>query len=139
MKAFKIATKAHEGQKDKAGQPYILHPLYIASQMETPEEFMTALLHDVVEDTEYTPEDLLHEGIPEIVVEAVVRLTHEKGTPYLEYVDSLRENEIARTVKNADLKHNADLRRLPFVTDEDLKRNEKYKKAIEIIKEEAKL
>ncbi|MED3634536.1 GTP pyrophosphokinase [Bacillus thuringiensis] len=133
--AHEIAKKAHAGQVDKAGVDYIKHPEAVASFVNTAEEKATAYLHDVLEDTEITDADLLSAGIPHNVVEAVQVLTKEKYMPYFEYLSRVKENSLARTVKLADLKHNSDRSRLARITDKDLKRLEKYRKAIQFLGE----
>ncbi|WP_336770678.1 HD domain-containing protein [Bacillus bombysepticus] len=133
--AYEIAQKAHAGQVDKAGMDYIKHPEAVASFVNTNEEKATAYLHDVLEDTELTANDLLSAGIPHNVVEGVQVLTKEKYTPYFEYLCRVKENSLARTVKLADLKHNSDRSRLARITDKDLKRLEKYRKAIQYLGE----
>lgn len=132
--AHEIAKKAHAGQVDKAGMDYIKHPEAVASFVNTTEEKATAYLHDVLEDTQITAADLLNAGIPHNVVEVVQVLTKEKYTPYFEYLSRVKENSLARTVKLADLKHNSDRSRLARITDKDLKRLEKYRKAIKFLK-----
>ena len=133
--AYEIAQKAHAGQVDKAGMDYIKHPEAVASFVNTNEEKATAYLHDVLEDTELTANDLLSAGIPHNVVEAVQVLAKAKYTPYFEYLCRVKENSFARTVKLADLKHNSDRSRLARITDKDLKRLEKYCKAIQYLGE----
>ncbi|WP_306008531.1 HD domain-containing protein [Bacillus sp. MMSF_3353] len=133
--AHEIAKTAHAGQVDKAGIDYIKHPETVASFVNTTEEKATAYLHDVLEDTEITANDLLSAGIPHNIVEAVQVLTKEKYTPYFEYLSKVKENSLARTVKLADLKHNSDRSRLARITDKDLKRLEKYRKAIQFLEE----
>lgn len=132
--AMRLAYEAHHGQVDKDGLPYIYHPLHLAEQM--PDEITTiaALLHDTVEDTNLTIDDLRAEGFPAEAIEAVRRLTHEDSVPYLDYIRALRDNPIAVTVKLADLVHNSDLTRMSTITDKDLERREKYQKAINILK-----
>lgn len=135
-KAYVIACAAHSGQVDKAGQPYINHPYTVAEQM--PDEITTAVafLHDVLEDNKnFTAKDLEELGVPKKVVENVVYLTRPAGSSYMEYIRSLRDKPVAKTVKLADLRHNSDLKRLPEVTEEDLKRAKKYQKAIRILSE----
>ena len=132
-KAMKIAFDAHRGQTDRAGIDYVNHPLHLAEQMETESETCAAFLHDVVEDSSWTIEMLAAEGIPNDALEAIKLLTHKEGVPYVEYVESLKDNEIARKVKLADLEHNSDLSRLPEVSEEDLTRVRKYYKAIELL------
>lgn len=106
-KAMNLAYEAHHGQLDKSGTPYIFHPIHLAEQMEDEYSCCAALLHDVVEDTAVTLEDL-RKDFPEEVVEAVRLLTHEKSVPDEEYLLAIRENPIARKVKLADNAHNAD-------------------------------
>ncbi|PEE69017.1 GTP pyrophosphokinase [Bacillus thuringiensis] len=127
--AHEIAKKAHAGQVNKAGIDYIKHPEAVASFVNTAEEKATAYLHAVLEDTEITTVDLLNAGILHNVVEAVQVLTKEKYTPYFEYLSKVKENSLARTVKLADLEHNPDGSRFARITDKDLKRLEKYRKA----------
>lgn len=107
-KAIRIAYRAHEGAVDTSGIPYILHPVHLAEQMEDEYTTVVALLHDVVEDTDVTLDDLRREGFPEAVLEAVALMTHGEDVPYLEYVAAIKENPIARAVKLADLRHNMD-------------------------------
>ncbi|MFG5918610.1 HD domain-containing protein [Sneathia vaginalis] len=128
--ALKIATEAHKGQVDKAGVPYINHPLTVASLVDTEEEKIVALLHDTIEDTSITEQDLIDYGFPNEIVEAVKLLTHNKNVPYMDYVAKIKDNELARKVKIADLTHNSDLSRLKEITDKDKKRYEKYQKAL---------
>ena len=136
-KAMKIAYDAHHGQTDKSGVPYIFHPIHLAEQMEDEQTTCVALLHDVVEDTDVTLEEL-EAKFPKEITEAVQLMTHEKGVDYFEYVRRLKSNPIARTVKLADLKHNSDQSRLADVTAaiSDEKRvamKEKYRRAEEIL------
>ena len=114
-KAMKIAYRKHHGTVDKAGLPYIFHPYHLAEQMGDDEyAICTALLHDVVEDTDMTFEKLEQEGFPEEVITALKCLTHEEGVPYLgAYIERIKANPLARKVKLADLEHNLDSTRLP--------------------------
>ena len=128
-RAMELAYRAHHGQFDKNGVPYVFHPFHLAEQMDTEETVTAALLHDVVEDTDYTLEDLRAMGFPDPVLEALSLLTHDPSVPYMEYVKRLKNNPIARAVKLADLTHNSDLSRLPAVTEKDLARVEKYRRA----------
>lgn len=129
-KAMEISCKAHEGQKDKGGFPYIHHPLYVAAGMQNEIEAAVALLHDVIEDSDFTAEQLLDAGIPWVVVEAVQTLTHQQDEKYMAYIERIRENPIACHVKAADLQHNIDLSRLQTVTEKDIQRINKYKIAL---------
>ena len=132
-KAMIFAYQAHQGQTDKSGLPYIYHPMHIAEQMEDESTTVCALLHDVVEDTHYTLEDLIKQGYPSEIIEALSLLTHNKGIPYMDYVRKINSNKIASTVKLADLQHNSDLSRLEVIDDDALKRIEKYRKAMQIL------
>ena len=131
--ALSIATQAHEGQLDKAGVDYIEHPIYVASQVDTEEEKAVALLHDVIEDSPVSAEELLQAGLPETVVTAVQVLTKEKEQDYQTYLETVKKNPLARVVKLADLKHNSDLSRLSSITEKDRERLKKYKKAIDFL------
>ena len=125
-----VASKAHRNQSDRAGVPYIKHPETVAAMVTTDEEKAVAYLHDVIEDTPLTLEDLKKQGFPSTVINAVALLTKQKGQSYQDYLEGVKENALARKVKLADLKHNSDLTRLHVVTDADIKRYEKYQKAI---------
>ena len=134
--ALQICCSAHRNQVDKSGMPYIIHPLHLAEQMETEEEVCTALLHDVVEDTACTFQDLAQAGIPDTVLQALLLLTRDPHIHYLDYVARLRKNPIARRVKLADLAHNSDLARLENVTARDRKRVLKYRIAQAILEDD---
>ena len=131
--ALSIATKAHRGQFDKVGIDYIEHPIFVASQVDSEEEKAVALLHDVIEDSSVTAEELLNAGLPETVVTAVQILSKKKGQAYQTYLKTVKSNPLARAVKLADLKHNSDLSRLETITDKDLEGLEKYKKTIDYL------
>ena len=133
-KAMKLCYEAHKNQVDKSGLPYVFHPAHVAEQMTDEATTIVALLHDVVEDTDYTLEDLAAEGFEKEILEAVALMTHEDDVPYLDYVAKLKNNPIARAVKLADLAHNSDLSRISEVDDETRKRLEKYKKATALLK-----
>ena len=134
-KALKLCFEAHKDQKDKSDMPYVFHPFHLAEQMETEETTIVALLHDVVEDTDYTLDDLAKMGFDKPIVEALALLTHDDATPYTDYVLAAKQNPIAKAVKLADLRHNSDLSRLDTVTDKALERREKYLKAIALLEE----
>lgn len=110
-KAMKIAYAAHHGQADKAGLPYIFHPIHLAEQMEDEISCCAALLHDVAEDTDVTMEELAKE-FPEAVIDILKLLTHEEGVPYFDYVRAIRANPIAAKIKLADIAHNSDQTRI---------------------------
>ena len=132
-KALQFAYQAHHGRTDKSGLPYIHHPLHLAEQMTEEYAAVCALLHDVVEDTQYTFDDLEKEDFPEEVLAALRLLTHDDSADYLDYIRAIRNNPIAAAVKKADLRHNSDLSRLASVTENDLSRAEKYKEALSIL------
>ena len=127
-KALRIMCEKHAGQKDKSGLPYLLHPFHVAEQMDEEDGVAAALLHDVVEDTGTTFEELEQEGFPKRVLDALRLLTHKDGVDYYEYVKEIAKNDLARKVKIADLEHNMDLGRLDEIRPRDLERIEKYKK-----------
>ena len=128
-KAMILAAKGHRGQMDKGGQPYILHPVRVMLQCRTMEEKTVAMLHDLLEDTDYTEQDLKAEGFSDAVVAAVVCLTKAEGEDYAEYIERICENKLAARVKLADLMDNMDLNRLPGLTPKDFQRLEKYLRA----------
>lgn len=134
-KALKISFNAHKNQVDKSGMPYVFHPFHLAEQMDDEYSVCVALLHDVVEDTDITIEDLRAEGFPKEVNNAIKLMTHSDSVQYLDYVKTIKNNPIARKVKLADLKHNSDLSRLDKIDDKALERVAKYKKAIKILQE----
>jgi|GEM_PF-251850 len=125
-----IATTAHKGQVDKAGRPYILHPIRLMMQMDTDVERSAALLHDVIEDTAFSRKDLESMGIPDEVLEALELLTKPQGKSYMEFVSRVKSNPVARKVKIADITDNMNINRLENVTDTDLQRVKKYHKAL---------
>ena len=132
-KALKLCFEAHKDQTDKTGLPYVFHPFHLAEQMEDEYTTVTALLHDVVEDTDYTLQDLQNMGYPDEVIQALTLLTHDDSSEYMDYVKRLKNNPIARAVKLADLKHNSDLSRYDKIDGNAIKRTAKYKQAIEIL------
>jgi len=131
-KAMKIAYEAHKDQYDRAGVPYVFHPIHLAEEMDTEETCIAALLHDVVEDTNVTFAELEKE-FSKPVIDALKLLTHDENVDYIDYVKEIKKNPIAIKVKIADLKHNSDITRLDNFSEKDLKRNEKYKKALQIL------
>ncbi|MBR2024940.1 MAG: GTP pyrophosphokinase [Clostridia bacterium] len=132
-KALKLCFEAHKNQVDKTNMPYVFHPFHLAEQMKDEYSTVCALLHDVVEDTDYTFKDLENMNFPKEVIEALKLLTHEESVPYMDYVKALSVNPIAKAVKIADLTHNSDTSRLDVVDEYALKREEKYKKALEFL------
>ena len=134
-KALKLCFEAHKEQKDKSGMPYVFHPFHLAEEMTTEETTIVALLHDLVEDTNYTIEDLTQMGFDQAITDAIALMTHAEGVDYMDYVRKIKSNPIARKVKLADLRHNSDLSRLDAVDEKALQRREKYIKAIELLSE----
>jgi (p)ppGpp synthase/HD superfamily hydrolase len=132
-KAIEIAARAHTGQVQKNGLPYILHPLRIMFQVDLLEDKMVAVLHDVVEDTDVTLDDLRQAGFSEEVVEGVRLMTRVDGQDYGEYIEAIKANPIARNVKLADMRNNIDLLRIPELNNNDLKRSRKYHKYIRFL------
>lgn len=129
-RAIKLCFKAHEGQVDKSGLPYAHHPLHLAEQMDDEDSTVVALLHDVVEDTDYTVKDIKGMGFGSDVVDALTLLTHNPEVPYFDYIKGIVPNPIARKVKRADLEHNSDITRLNHEpTKTDRKRISKYRLA----------
>mgnify|MGYP002870196899 CR=1 FL=1 len=139
-KAFNFARQAHKGVRRLSGEPYIMHPIAVA-QIACAEiglgstSICAALLHDVVEDTDYTIGELREMGFPKPAIDAVELLTHDEAVPYMEYVAKLKDDPIAKAVKLADLKHNSDLSRIDHVTEKDLQRIEKYRKAAALLED----
>jgi len=135
-KALRIAYDAHKEQVDKAGIPYIFHPFHLAEQMETEDEVIVALLHDVVEDTGITLEDLYEHGFSKNVLDAISLLTHNDGSEYMDYIQKIKPNQLAKKIKLADLRHNSDRARVDFpdnVNERMSSRWEKYENAIKYL------
>lgn len=129
-KAIIIASEAHNGQLDKSGKPYILHPLRVMLNVEGGiKEQCAAVLHDVLEDTYITLEYITEQGFDDDIITALKLLTRDHNEDYMDYILKLKHNTIARTVKLADLKDNMDMSRIPNPTERDFIRLEKYKKA----------
>ena len=137
-KALRISFEAHKDQFDKSGIPYVYHPYEVASGLNTEEAVCVALLHDVVEDTDMTFDDLAQEGFGENIIDALKLLTHADDTPYFEYIKAVKQNPLATAVKLADLKHNSTRSRMDVITDRDEKRYLKYAQAIEMLTEDKK-
>lgn len=128
-KSLEMALRAHAGQKDKAGKAYILHPLRLMHRMDSEEEMAVALLHDVIEDTDITEQDLLSEGVPPKVVAAVKCLTKQNGERYDDFITRVSKNNLAAKIKLADLEDNIDVLRLNSLAEKDLQRIAKYHQA----------
>ena len=137
-KALRLCFDSHKEQTDKTGMPYVFHPFHLAEQMDDEISTVCALLHDVVEDTDTSFEDLSDMGFPSEVIEVLKLLTHTDGVPYMDYIERISSNQIATKVKIADLTHNSDLTRMSpdEIDDYALKRNEKYKAALKLLKRE---
>lgn len=132
-RAIVIAAEAHRGQVDKAGEVYLLHPLRVMLRMKTEEERIAAVLHDLVEDTDWQLEDLRAEGFSEAVLRAVDHLTRREGEVFHLFAKRAALDPIARAVKRADLEDNLDLSRIPHPTEGDLARMAKYRQALKIL------
>lgn len=130
--AFLVAYTAHYGQTDKTGVPYIRHPKTVASFLEDETDKIIALLHDVMEDTFLTEEDL-RPVFGDEIVDVLKLLTRQKDEDYFTYIDRIGTNERAKRVKLADLRHNSDISRIPNPTKKDFERLEKYEKAVRIL------
>lgn len=130
--AIKIASTAHNKQFDKAGEPYIFHPLHLMMQCKDNLHRIVAVLHDVIEDSSFTLEFLKDYFSEEIII-AVDCLTHRKDEDYFDYIERIKPNNLACYIKCLDLFHNMDLDRLKVVTDEDKERQKKYRKAYNIL------
>ena len=124
--ALELAVEKHKNQTDKAGNPYILHPLHVMEHVNSKEGKIVAILHDIIEDTDVTEDYLLKIGLSKRIVDAVVALTRSEDIDYQEYIKTLSSNPLAKEVKLADLEHNMDLKRLPTLEKKDLERNRKY-------------
>lgn len=124
--ALELAVEKHKNQTDKAGNPYILHPLHVMENVNSKEGKIVAILHDIIEDTDVTEDYLLKIGLSKRIVDAVVALTRSEDIDYQGYIKTLSSNPLAKEVKLADLEHNMDLKRLPTLEKKDLERNRKY-------------
>lgn len=134
-KAIEIAINAHRGQKDKSGKSYILHPLTLMIGCKNEKQRIVAVLHDVVEDSNYRLEDIMDLGFDIEIIEALDCLTHRKNEDYFDYIKRVKTNELATYVKCLDLVHNCDINRLKTITEKDIKRVEKYTKALQILRD----
>lgn len=128
-RAIKLAEKYHKGQFDKGGNPYIEHPLRVMENVESIEEKVLAVLHDVLEDCDVSKDQLIKAGIPEHLVEKLEILCKGKNEKYFDYIDRIKTDQSTINVKLSDLNDNMNLKRLKEVTEKDINRIEKYKKA----------
>lgn len=133
--AMKIAYKAHKEQFDKGGIPYIFHPIVVAQQMVCEVSTVVALLHDVVEDSDWTFKMLSEHGVSKDALASLKLLTRVKSMSYDDYIGNIKSDDIARKVKIADIKHNMDLSRLNSISDKDLERLDKYTRALSVLEE----
>jgi (p)ppGpp synthase/HD superfamily hydrolase len=133
-KAYELANNLHRGQVDKSGQPYIDHLIEVANQVDSVEAVMVALLHDAMEDQGVTRRFLISQGFPDAVIEAISLLT-KIDDDYMSYIQRIKQNDLARVVKIADMRHNSDLSRLKSVSEKDIARKEKYLKSIELLQD----
>ena len=129
QRAIEIAVSAHQGQRQPNGLPYVLHPLKLMLAMNSIPSQIVAVLHDVVEDSEWTLAQLANEGFSPEIIAALDCLTHRSSEDYFAYIDRIKPNPIARQVKLADLKDNMDIQRLPNLRDRDLDRLRQYHQA----------
>ena len=135
-RAIQIAVEAHAGAKDRGGKAYILHPISVMMRCETDEEKIVAILHDVVEDTDWTFGALREEGFTDTIIEALKTVTkHSDDEDYDEFIQRSSKNEIGRKVKIADLRENLDVTRIGKLTDKDIERINKYKRALKTLTE----
>lgn len=125
-KAIQIAIEAHEGQTDKAGAPYILHLIRVMNAGQTENEKICGILHDLVEDTKWTFEDLKKEGFSEEVISVLKCVTKQTNEPYTQFIERIKKNPLAVKVKINDLKDNMDITRLTFISEKDTQRLNKY-------------
>jgi len=131
--ALRIAIRAHEGQRDKSGREYVMHPIRVAERCKDPKAKIVALLHDTIEDTDVTAEYLRSQGFPEEIIEGVLSVTKQEGEEgeenYEDFVLRAAKNPLGKEVKLADLEDNMDIRRLKNITDDDVARLRKYLRA----------
>ena len=134
-RAIEIAQEAHKGVKDKGGHDYINHPIRVMHAMSNDQEKIVAILHDVVEDSDWTFDRLKEKGFEDSVIESLRCVTkYSEEEDYQEFIKRAATNKIATKVKMADIEDNLDLSRLGTLTDKDLTRIEKYKKALKYLK-----
>ncbi len=136
QRAIEIAEEAHRGQTDKAGEPYISHPMRVMDAASTDDERIVGVLHDVVEDSAWTFEMLSAEGFPPHIITALRHITKLPSEPYDKFIARVKNNPLATAVKLNDLSDNMDIRRLPYLSDKDIKRLKRYLKAYKKLKGE---
>lgn len=128
-RALQIAIRAHEGQMDKSGREYVMHPIRVAERCKDLRAKIVALLHDTIEDTDVTPDYLHSQGFPDEIIEGVLSVTKREGESYEDFVSRAALNPLGREVKRADLEDNMDIRRLETISDDDVNRLRIYLKA----------
>ncbi len=133
-KAMKIMFDAHKEQVDKGGVPYVFHPWHVAEQMMDEASTIVALLHDVVEDTDMTIEDMKSYDFDSEIIDALATMTHPQGVDYYEYIKNVAQNELATKVKIEDLKHNLDDSRLEVITDKINHKRDQYKASLNFLR-----
>jgi (p)ppGpp synthase/HD superfamily hydrolase len=133
-RAIEIAVNGHRGQFDKAGKPYILHPLRVMVSLDNEDEMICAILHDIIEDTGIRAQGLIDEGFNQKIIDAILSVTKSDiDIDYFDFIRRAKENPIGRKVKIADLKDNLNLNRISNPSTEDFKRTERYRKALYIL------
>lgn len=135
-KALKLCFEAHKEQVDKSGMPYVFHPFHVAEEMDDEETTVVALLHDLIEDTDYTLDDLRNMGFSNKVVEAIEAMTHLPEVSYEDYLRNIKRNPIAKKVKLADVRHNSDQTRLDVIDERAEYWKKKYQFAYQVLCEE---
>jgi (p)ppGpp synthase/HD superfamily hydrolase len=126
-KAFGLALKAHLNQKDRYGQPYIFHPVRVMIKMDNEKEKVVAILHDVIEDSEFTYQDLCDSGFSPEIIDAVASISKQDDEEYFDYIKRVMENPIAVKVKLGDLEDNMDIRRIEIISENDIERLKAYR------------
>ena len=132
-KAIIFMYNKHKGQLDKSGIPYVFHPYEVAESMDDENSTIVALLHDILEDTDTTEEEIIALNFDEEVIKALRLLNHDKTVDYFEYIKKIKTNPLATKVKLSDLKHNSNLSRLEMIKEKDLERVKKYEESIKIL------
>lgn len=134
-KVLKFMYKKHQNQVDKQGIPYVFHPFIVANSMETEDETIVALLHDVLEDTNTTVKELYELGLSQEIVSALLTMTHQEGEDYFDYIERISKNKLATKVKIADLHHNMDITRFAntAIPDSYLKKYKIYAESLEYL------
>ena len=135
-KAIHIAVEAHKGQFDKSGKPYILHPLRMMMKFRDEQSQIVAILHDVIEDTPVTMQDIRDHGFSETIINALDCVTERDGESYDDFILRISENKLATKVKIEDIRDNMDVNRLDEIKDKDIARLKKYHKSLRILEKQ---